>query len=56
MFNFCCLLGVLNFGLWISDSIGEERLFVFSIVIYKVYDVDVWFVINKIILFFMIFF
>lgn len=29
----CSILGVLNFGLWVSDSIGEERLPVFSIVL-----------------------
>lgn len=56
VFYFCSLLGVLNLGLWISDSIGEERLPVFSIAIYKAYDADVWSVINKIILPLTIFF
>lgn len=52
----CFILGVLNFGLWVSDSIGEEWFFVFSIEIYKVYDEVMWFVINKIILLLIIFF
>lgn len=52
----CFLLGVFNLGLWISDSIGEEWFFIFSFLIYKVYEVEGWFVINKIILFFIIFF
>lgn len=56
VFYFCSLLGVLNLGLWISDSIEEERLPVFSIAIYKAYDADVWSVINKIILPLTIFF
>lgn len=49
-------LGVLNLGLWVSDSIGEEWFLVFSYVLYKVYDMEVWFVINKIVLFLIIFF
>lgn len=52
----CFILGVLNFGLWVSDSIGEERLPVFSIEIYKAYDEVVWSIINKIILPLTIFF
>lgn len=52
----CSILGVLNFGLWVSDSIGEERLPVFSIEIYKAYDEVVWSIINKIILPLTIFF
>lgn len=52
----CSILGVLNFGLWVSDSIGEERLPVFSIEIYKAYDEVMWSVINKIILPLTIFF
>lgn len=52
----CSLLGVLNLGLWISDSIGEERLPIFSFSIYKAYEVEVWSVINKIILPLTIFF
>lgn len=52
----CSLLGVLNLGLWISDSIGEERLPIFSFSIYKAYEAEVWSVINKIILPLTIFF
>lgn len=52
----CCLLGILNLGLWISDSIGELRLPVFSITIYKAFSIKVWSVINKIVLPLTIFF
>lgn len=52
----CCLLGILNLGLWISDSIGELRLPVFSIPIYKAFSLKVWSVINKIVLPLTIFF
>lgn len=52
----CCLLGILNLGLWISISIGEGRLPVFTISIYKAYDKIVWSFINKIILPLTIFF
>lgn len=52
----CCFLGIFNLGLWISSSIGEGCFFVFIILIYKVYEKVVWFVINKIVLFFIIFF
>lgn len=52
----CCLLGILNLGLWVSDSIGELRLPVFSITIYKAFRIKVWSVINKIILPLTIFF
>lgn len=52
----CSLLGVLNLGLWISDSIGEERLPIFSFSIYKAYEAEGWSVINKIILPLTIFF
>lgn len=56
MYYACYILGVLNLGLWISDSIGEERLPVFSISIYRAFNVVVWSVINKIILPLTIFF
>lgn len=56
MYYVCCFLGIFNLGLWISDSIGELRFFVFSIIIYKVFSIKVWFVINKIVLFLIIFF
>lgn len=52
----CFILGVLNLGLWVSDSIGEERLPVFSYALYKAYDMEVWSVINKIVLPLTIFF
>lgn len=52
----CCLLGILNLGLWVSISIGEGRLPVFTISIYKAYDKVVWSFINKIILPLTIFF
>ena len=52
----CCLLGMINLGLWISDSIGEERRPVFSIVLSDVYGQFVWKVINKLILPLTIFF
>lgn len=52
----CFFLGVLNLGLWVSDSIGEERLPVFSYALYKAYDMEVWSVINKIVLPLTIFF
>lgn len=52
----CCLLGILNLGLWISSSIGEGRLPVFTISIYKAYEKVVWSVINKIVLPLTIFF
>lgn len=52
----CCLLGILNLGLWVSISIGEGRLPVFTISIYKAYDKVVWLFINKIILPLTIFF
>lgn len=48
---YCCsLVGILNMGLWISDSIGEERLPVFSISMYRVYKPFMWSLINTIIL------
>lgn len=46
----CYLLGLFNLGLWASDSIGEERLPVFSITIFKAFEEIVWSIINKIIL------
>lgn len=52
----CCLLGILNLGLWVSDSIGELRLPVFSITIYKAFGTRGWSIINKIILPLTIFF
>lgn len=52
----CCLLGILNLGLWISISIGEGRLPVFTISIYKAFNKVVWSFINKIILPLTIFF
>lgn len=52
----CSLLSMINFGLWISDSIGEERRPVFSIVLSDVYGEFVWKVINKLILPLTIFF
>lgn len=56
MYYACSILGVLNLGLWISDSIGEERLPVLSIYIYKSFKLIVWLVISKIILPLTIFF
>lgn len=56
MYYVCFILGVFNLGLWISDSIGEGWFFVLSIYIYRVFYEVVWLVINKIILFFIIFF
>lgn len=56
MYYACSILGVLNLGLWISDSIGEERLPVLSIYIYRAFQEVVWSVINKIILPLTIFF
>lgn len=56
MYYFCLLLGIFNLGLWVSDSIGEGCFFVFSIIIYRMYEEDVWLFINKIILLFIIFF
>lgn len=52
----CSLLSMINFGLWISDSIGEERRPVFSIVLSDVYGEFVWKIINKLILPLTIFF
>lgn len=52
----CCILGILNLGLWVSDSIGELRLPVFSITIYKAFGTRGWSIINKIILPLTIFF
>lgn len=52
----CSLLSMINFGLWISDSIGEERRPVFSIALSYVYGEFVWKVINKIVLPLTIFF
>lgn len=56
VYYFCSLLGILNLGLWVSDSIGEGRFPVFSIIIYRTYEEDVWSFINKIILPLTIFF
>lgn len=56
MYYACSILGVLNLGLWISDSIGEGRLPVLSIYIYRAFHEVVWSVINKIILPLTIFF
>lgn len=56
MYYACSILGVLNLGLWISDSIGEERLPVLSIYIYRSFKLIVWLVISKIILPLTIFF
>lgn len=53
---YCSLLGVINLGLWVSDSIGEGRFPVFSMIIYRVYEEEVWSFINKIILPLTIFF
>lgn len=52
----CLVLGVLNLGFWVSDSIGEGWFFVFIILMYRVYELGVWFFIIKIILFFIIFY
>lgn len=56
MYYACSILGVFNLGLWISDSIGEERLPVLSIHIYRSFKLIVWLVISKIILPLTIFF
>lgn len=56
VYNACCLLGILNLGLWVSDTIGELRLPVFSLTIYRAFRIKVWSVINKIILPLTIFF
>lgn len=56
VFYLCFFLGVLNLGLWVSDSIGEERLPLFSILIFNAYHKQVWSIINKIILPLTIFF
>lgn len=56
VFYFCFFLGVLNLGLWVSNSIGEERLPLFSILIFNAYHKQVWSIINKIILPLTIFF
>lgn len=53
---FCSFLGVLNLGLWVSDSIGEERLPVFSLFIFKAFQKQASSIINKIILPLTIFF
>lgn len=50
VYYLCSLVGVLNLGLWVSDSIGEERLPVFSISMYRVYKPFMWSLINTIVL------
>lgn len=55
-FHLCSYLGILNLGLWVSDSIGEERLPVFSLFIFNAFHTQVWSIINKIILPLTIFF
>lgn len=52
----CSLLGVLNLGLWISDSIGEERLPDFSLITYDAFKPKGWLYIQKIVLPLTIFF
>lgn len=46
----CFFLGILNMGLWISDSISKENI------IYKEDDDDFWNFFKNVILFFIIFF
>lgn len=46
----CSVLGVLNLGLWASDSIGKGRFPVFTISMYRAYKPEVWSFIVKIIL------
>ncbi|XP_062604559.1 uncharacterized protein LOC134266327 [Saccostrea cucullata] len=53
---FCFLIGILNLGLWIGDSIGEERIPVLSYPMYQAYDSKVWNVIIKLVLPLTIFF
>lgn len=43
----CSLLGVLNLGLWVSDSIGEERQCIFTHLIYDAYGEKGWSLIMK---------
>lgn len=50
VYYLCSLVGILNLGLWVSDSIGEERLPVFSISMYRVYGPFIWSLINTIVL------
>lgn len=52
----CCILGIINWGLWFCDSIGEGRIGIFSINLNKAYDEKVWMVLNKLILPLTIFF
>lgn len=49
MYNACYVLSIINFGLWGSDSIGESRYPLFSIILYKAYGKTVWKFINKLI-------
>lgn len=56
MYYLCSLLSMINFGLWICDSLGEERFPVFSKILFEAYGQSVWSVINKLILPLTIFF
>lgn len=52
----CSLMSIINFGLWLSDSIGEERHPVFSRIMCEAYGKSTWTVINKLVLPLTIFF
>jgi hypothetical protein len=49
-------LGIFNFGLWASDSIGETRVPVLSLIPYRYFDIEFWDVMTRIILPLTIFF
>ncbi|XP_061185786.1 uncharacterized protein LOC133193886 [Saccostrea echinata] len=52
----CFLIGMINIGLWIGDSIGEGRIPVLSYPMYQAYDPQVWTIIVKLVLPLTIFF
>lgn len=56
VFFMCLPLSMINFGIWISDSVGEGRLQIFSVNLHHAYNKQVWLVLNKLILPLTIFF
>lgn len=56
VFFMCLPLSMINFGIWISDSVGEGRLQIFSVNLHHAYNQQVWLVLNKLILPLTIFF
>lgn len=49
IYNACFILGVLNLGLWASDSIGEQRRSIFNILFYWTREKTGWSIVYTII-------